>query len=244
MLARFDIEGISINLISSLIAFTVGFFSRHFAFYWRMQRPANKVLAITNERDIHIIVGDGPSDQPRLYPAMHEADVLAANAVAENMVRLMPNSRVKICSSVQFTNQASIEDNLVIIGGPANNRIFRIIAERSALPYRFECFEDHAVLIDPTNTRHIQRLDADMSTIQDFGILALMNNPFEESSRVIIIAGCGTLGTASIAQVLSPPQVNQLARLLPQRPKRCIVYEIENLDGFVTKPKVVTVGTL
>jgi hypothetical protein len=237
-----DGVGILTNLASSLIAFVVGIFSRNLWTYWRKSRPIRRALGTWNDKDVTVVLSDGPRDYSRILPALFEGDVLAANYISSSLQRIFPGRRIHVRSASAFRAEHDLGGNLVIVGGPATNRYFAAMAERLELPIEFEVFRERSILIKKSDgSRRPQVVDDEGRTIKDYAVLILSSNPFDPTARVIMVAGCGTLGTTAAARMLAEPNMMRLARALRGDIPSCVVIESELIEGYVPPPKILEV---
>jgi hypothetical protein len=171
--------------------------------------------------------------------------VVAANAVYDSLRRLFPRTRVAFTTATSLNRDGLLEGDLVIVGGPRTNRVHRTIASRLRLPFEFRSVAGQAALVRLQDGQEFPlQVDGNGRTIRDFGLIALARNPFQEASRVVVVAGCGTLGTVAAARVLtaSPPQL--IPPELIRSGSGALVVEIEVIEGFTTRPQVVSMEAL
>jgi hypothetical protein len=240
-----DAQSVLGNLIASLIAFLAGVFFRSGVRHWRELRPGRRTLGLAGGKQVTIVVSDKGRAEAEAQPALYEADVVAANTIYDSLHRLFPRTRVAFATATSLTQDGLLEGNLVIVGGPWTNRAHRTVASLLPLPFEFRSVAGQAALVRLQDGQEFpHQVDGNGRTIRDFGLIVLARNPFQEESRVVIVAGCGTLGTVAAAGALtaSPPQL--IPPQLIRSRSGVLVVEIEVIEGFTTRPQVVAASAL
>lgn len=239
------------DLLASLIAFVAGFSFRSGWRYWYELRPGRRALGIAVEEPVSIIVGDARSHGSRsrrshARPALYEADVIAANAIFVRLRNLFPRGVIRFMTPAALDESGPFTGNLVIVGGPLRNPIYRVIAARMPIPFEFGERDGLATLTRVADGRTFSMtVDEHGRTTSDFGIVILAPSPFSSTSRVVIAAGCGTLGTMAAATMLTLPYAHTLPR--DRQGDSVVSYvlvETEVVEGFTTPPRVIAAATV
>jgi hypothetical protein len=167
---------------------------------------------------IHSAVLDQPSsksaDAPVDYPAYNypATDIKATRLLVRlfesaglkegNSFTILPDIRVKIDDSLW-------DNDIVLLCGPARNHVFRELFPVIRMRYTME-IDAHGSNVLRDTLRGGQRLLASRELPQptsegdfDYGLLASLPNPHNQSRRVVILAGIHGTGTVGAAQFLS-----------------------------------------
>src|SRR5690348_16910141 len=193
-----------VNLLAALIAFSVGWLSRGAARVYGIRRPAAKVWRLPHRSAVSIVVADVQhnGEGPRNVAAMHPAEFAAATEISAFLSKQFGCAVDAVCTSAQFQAD-SLGGNLIVIGGPIHNAVFRQLDERMKIPYRFEgrtlAVPSRGVVYSPT-------LDQNGNLTADVGLVVVARNPVEGSSRVILLAGCRTFACLGAARMLVVPR--------------------------------------
>jgi hypothetical protein len=104
----------------------------------------------------------------------------------------------------------TVDDNLVILGSSASNRLTRRLLKETGYTLPFECEfnpvskEDRRIKSSITGRSYVSQFDGRDLTVE-YAILTRMTNPFRRQAEVIIAAGNYGLGTlAAITCAVAP----------------------------------------
>jgi hypothetical protein len=227
---------LAINLLAALIAFVVGWMSRALYKYSRAVRPAARVWHAGNGGDYSIVVADGPLSETQ-HPTIHPAEFAAATELSGYLAQTLRISVSRVRASVDFPLDEALEGNLILIGGPLYNRVHRLMLERLELPYEFR----DRVLVRISDGRTFAPVSsADGVAAVDYGLVVITANPYNPSSRLILLAGCRTFGCLGAARAIIGPYVGRLAPRGRRNLSCCVVVRMDVVDGgYVGRLQVV-----
>jgi hypothetical protein len=107
------------------------------------------------------------------------------------------------------------------------------------MPYEFVCHPYRADLIRISDGRMYSQEVENARTVRDFAVVTFLPSPFDPTRRIVILAGCGTLGTLAAARMVTFDGIKEIAALRPPRTPFSIVIEIEVIDGQMTHPQII-----
>ena len=81
---------------------------------------------------------------------------------------------------------------------------------------------------------------ADGVAAVDYGLIVITANPYNPSSRLVLLAGCRTFGCLGAARAMIGPYVHEIAPHVRRNVTCCIVVRMDVVDdGYVGRLKVV-----
>jgi hypothetical protein len=231
-------QALLISLLSSLVAFLFGLVAREVVRRWTEVRPARKVWGIDRTVEVSIVTSDGPDRGNKDVRVTWEADALAATAVAHHLGHARGISAPRATSFKSFSSR-DMGNNLIIIGGPAMNGLYKQIETRMDVPYTFNLLSDHARIIRNSDKRTYAQLVRDGRTIEDYAVITLAGNPARPASQLVMLAGCGATGTLAAAELVTSSRIREVAKLVKPKAFVSIVIQVELIHGYMTEPKIV-----
>ena len=170
-----------------------------------------------------------------------EADALAAMNVRLSLARELKIHSMETVRSSAFSMAAHAEDNVVVVGGPDMNHTWKTYANRLALPYEFRLVGDYYRIVAREGGESFggAARDPEAGVKQDSALVVFARNPFEPSSRLIMMAGCGGLATLAAAAVFSPEYARKITRRFDTSKPLALILSVEDVNGYVAKPKIV-----
>jgi hypothetical protein len=231
-------QALLISLLSSLAAFLFGLVAREAVRLWTEVRPARKVWRIDRTVTVSIVTSDGPDRGNKDVRVTWEADALAATAVAHHLGHAQGISAPRATSFKSFPSR-DMGNNLVVIGGPAMNGLYRQMENRMNVPYTFNLLSDHARIIRNSDKRTFAQLVSDGRTLEDYAIITLAGNPARPASQLVMLAGCGATGTLAAAELVTSSRIREIAKLVNSKDFVSIVIQVELIHGYMTEPRIV-----
>jgi hypothetical protein len=233
---------VAINLLSTLLAFAGGWLFKAGLNRWKNIRPAKRVWQLTKKDSVLIVVGDHPHVSAT-NPTVFEADALAATGIAQYLGQVLRvDSRVLRIAG--FSASRDMEKDIVVIGGPAHNKLYATMADRLSIPYQFVANAKDAEIINASSKAVFGMARTETEITRDSAIIVIARNPFNAKSTLVMLAGCSSLGTVSASRMLTHQGVRQLARMHRTRHPVAVIVETEMIDGYNTFPKVVDLVSL
>jgi hypothetical protein len=232
-------QAVLINLLSSLAAFVLGLGAREAVRRWTDVRPTRKVWRIDRNAGVSIVTSKGPERSGNDLKVTWEADAHAATAVAHYLGHRLGISLTRAAFVTNFPAPRDMENNLVVIGGPAMNGLYEDMARRIDIPYTFELTPGHPAIIRRSDEHAFAPVVEDGRIIEDYGVITLTGNPFRQGSRLVMLAGCGEAGTLAAAQLLTSSGVRDVAKIMRSTDFTSIVIRVELFHGYMTEPRIV-----
>jgi hypothetical protein len=231
-------SALAVNLLSSLLAFLLGAAAQQLYQRWKAISPARRVWRLGRPADIVIVQSDGPGHDTPL-PTLYEGDAEAAVMVSQYLQRIFGGPTPRIIRASKFSRCRDSHSDLVIIGGPNANDLYKQIDRRVSMPYAFRLYPDRAELIRIRDSQMYAQKVSDTKTVRDFATISFLPSPFDAARRIAVLAGCGAQGTLSAAKMVTTDGIREIARLRPPGTPFSVVIEIEIIDGQATKPHII-----
>ncbi|MFF5366038.1 hypothetical protein [Streptomyces sp. NPDC013187] len=226
---------LAINLAASFVAFLIGWLARNLLTYYRDSRPVARLWRIDRQTPVTAVVGSA-----RERRMLWEADALAAMNVRLSLARELKIHSIGTVRSSAFSMAGHAEDNVVVIGGPAMNEVWKTYVSRLDVPYEFQIVGDrYRIVTRETGASFGELRGADVEVEQDHALVIFAWNPFEPRSRLIMMAGCGYLATLAAPAVFSPDSARRLGRRFDTAKPFALVLSVEDINGYMSKPKIV-----
>jgi hypothetical protein len=227
----------------TVFTFIVGWSGRKWTRHRQDVRPAAKVWKIDPKIPIHIVMADPPNeDSTEFTPIVYPAEYAAATELSLYLARVFQCKIKHIGTSRDFSDQA-IGENVIVIGGPNHNSIYRRLSgelEKRAkkrgmpLPYRFN---DYA-LVRTCDGRIFSPEIEDNKIIYDIGLVMLAPNPFNESARVVFLAGCRTYGCLAAARAVESPHILKTAEIVSDKRIEAFVVGASILGQYLSELEI------
>lgn len=204
-------------------------------------RPAAKVWKIDPKIPVHIVVADPPvTDPAELTPIVYPAEYAAATELSLYLTQTFKCKIKHICSGSDFPQDTSLEDNLIIVGGPNHNPIFREFMEMldrklnrkgMSLPYSFSGYD-----LIRASDGHVFSAVVNANKISyDVGLVVLTVNPLNDRARVVFLAGCRTYGCLAAARAVNSPQIRKTAELISDKDVESFVVGVRVIGQYLGK---------
>lgn len=230
-------SALAINLLSSLLAFLLGGAVRGVHQRWKEISPTRRVWRLGQSAEVVLALSDGPGHDTTL-PTLYEGDVEAAGTVSAYL-RSVRGARTRIIRASTFSRVRDAHSDLVVIGGPRANDLYKEIDRRVSMPYKFTLHRDRADMIRLADGLVSAQEVVNAKTIRDFATISFLPSPFDPNRRIVILAGCGLQGTVAAAKMVTADGIRDIARLRPPTTPFSVVVEIEIIDGQMTRPHII-----
>ncbi len=193
---------------------------------------------------MHIVTADPPSlDVAELTPIVYPAEYAAATELSLYLTQVFQCKIRHICAGADFPRDSSLEDNIIIIGGPNHNPIFREyldLLDRKlkrnglSLPYSFSGYD---LIRNSDNEKFSAVVDGDKISY-DVGLVMLAANPLNERARVVFLAGCRTYGCLAAARAVNSPQILKTAAFISDQEVEAFVVGGRVIGQYLGKLEV------
>ncbi|MFD3928420.1 hypothetical protein [Streptomyces sp. NPDC058614] len=223
-----------VNLGSSLLAFLVGWLARNLFAYFRSSRPVDRLWQINRHTPVTAVVSSAGERN-----VFWESDALAAMSIRQGLARDLKIHSVATIRSVAFNMAAHAEENIVLIGGPAMNSVWKVYADRLNAPYEFRLNGNDYTIEPLDGGASFGKSRGPDGGSRDHALVILARNPFEPRSRLIMMAGCDSLATLAAPVVFSPGYARDLTRRFDTSKPLALVLAVEDVGGYMPKPAIV-----
>ncbi|OEJ41228.1 hypothetical protein AR457_10060 [Streptomyces agglomeratus] len=160
-------------------------------------------------------------------------------SIRQGLSRDLKIHSVATVRSVAFSLAAHAEDNIIVIGGPAMNEMWKVYADRLNAPYKFRRTSNGYGIEAQQGDDFFGEVRRPDGTSQDHALVILARNPFEPSNRLIMMAGCGFLATLAAPVLFSYSFARQLTRQFDTKQPVALVLSVEDVGGYMPKPVIV-----
>lgn len=225
----------------TIFTFIVGWFGRKWAKHVQEARPAAKVWKIDPKIPVHIVTADPPViDITELTPIVYPAEYAAATELSLYLTQVFKCQIKHICPGSDFPQDSSLEENLVIIGGPNHNPIYREFMEilsrkmgREGMspPYSFNGYD----LIRASDNYAFSAVVKGDKISYDVGLVVLTANPLNDRARIVFLAGCRTYGCLAAARAVNSPQILKTAELINDKEVEAFVVGARVIGQYLGK---------
>ena len=225
-----------IGVLSSAIFFLLGFATRSLYNYFLSRRPAMRVWKLARNAEVTIITASAKDrDDEEFTITVYPAEYTAATELAAFITGPLKCRVKKILAAADHPLDATLEDNMMVIGGPVHNRVTKLLLERMTIDYYFD---GYSLVHRPTDERYNARDDG-TSIVEDYGLIVLGKNPFNDRSRVILLMGCRTYGCIAAARMLIGDKVREVSRNLADTSEACLVVQTDVVGLYAGRPRLV-----
>jgi hypothetical protein len=236
----------------TIFTFAAGWSGRKWTKHRQEVRPAARVWKIDPKIPVHIFTADPPAtDATELTSVVYPAEYAAAAELSVYLKQMFHCNIKGIFAGKEFRGDETNE-NIVIIGGPNHNPVFKKYQKRLnekldelglSLPYSFNGYD----LVRKSDGRVFKHEVESNETkgdriVRDFGLIMLADNPYKEHakrSRVIFLAGCRTYGCLAAARAVSDPHILKTAALMSEEEVVAFVVEASISDEYLAEVRLV-----
>jgi hypothetical protein len=229
---------LAVNLLSSLLAFLLGAAVQRLYQRWKALSPARRVWRLDRGAEVVIAQSDGPGHDTPL-PTLYEGDAAAAVIVSQYLQGIMGVSTTRVIRASAFLRCRDARSDLVVIGGPNANDLYKDIDQRVSMPYGFRLYTDRAEMIKIDDGRVFAQEVSDAKTVRDYAVISFLPSPFDAARRIVVLAGCGTQGTLAAAKMVTFDGVREMARLRPPATGFSVVIEVGVVENEMTRPQII-----
>jgi len=214
-------SSVLINLLSSAIWLVLGLLTAKAIYRVRIVRPARNLWQITNIKELIIVAAHGVTTNTGEYarPATGIGQIRALASVIQSLNKAYGKLTVRNIYLSSDQLQERIENDLLLLGGPKNNKISAHFLSliRGCQPlvevnHRFYWRSHSGRGWIEKDAREFHGTVENGRVIRDFGIGVRMNSPFTSQKRtVILIAGSHTYGLVAAAKYFTEQVCKDLA---------------------------------
>ncbi|MGP4020638.1 hypothetical protein [Saccharopolyspora sp. 5N708] len=238
-------EDLLINLLAAAIGFTVAWL-RSRAQRIIERRRAKKFWRPFYEGDLKVVLAvfnDFSHIEWERSGVAGIGDVVAMNEIER---RLRQISKEKY--SIEFAHRmdgTEFRANMVLIGGADSNRVTRKVMDLLPLTVTYADPESNDVsFVDNLTSERLDPVtDEEGKLARDQGIVVLATNPYDQSKKILIVAGSYGFGSAAAAELVGSPEF--LTHPLVKTGKNLeVFFTTDILEGAAQKARVVCVREL
>lgn len=135
-------SGTAQNIIVAILTWIIVVTFKWLISFYKEKKPLKKIYRIGNNKNISIIIPTivnkelGKKEHVEYSTTIEPIRIL--RNIIENIDKINKNIRIKYLFSEE-SNKESLQDNLILIGGPINNKVTKKFYEKiRSLPFSFE----------------------------------------------------------------------------------------------------------
>ncbi|MFV0417867.1 MAG: hypothetical protein ACK5KT_03910 [Dysgonomonas sp.] len=197
-----DISSIISNIITNIIWLGLGILSAFFIRYIRVVHPNKKLwdLSIPEKTIISIATIKTQTDK-YTRPATGVGQLKALSYIIKSLNKAYKKFDLKnILSSEEELGQ-KIEDDIILLGGPKNNKITKLFFEKFDQTNALLQADDGSIFWQKNNQIYRGTVIND-KVVSDYAIIIKTDNLFSTAhkTRLILLSGCHTYGTIAAAR--------------------------------------------
>ncbi|NMM34426.1 MAG: hypothetical protein HHJ13_10605 [Phycicoccus sp.] len=229
-------EALALNLVTSLIAFAAGWFFRMIYKRRKELTPGAHVWRLNGDLPTSIVTAEGLIIDVQEYKTqtVWPTEYVAATEISLFLADLFRIKIARFCTSSEFARDELLRGNLIVIGGPVRNAVYREVAARIHINYEFQGYD----LVRLSDSRVYQAEIVDQELKRDIGLVVLAQNPFNERARLVMVAGCRVFGTLAAARMLINPDVHRIHKAVQKQSQISFVVEADLIDGFAVRTSI------
>lgn len=196
------------NFIITFAIYLLGIGSKKAFEIYHNILPAKRVWKLPKMPKVNVITANTPHetriDEKEYALTGYVSEYMAADSITSCIEKLYKNVSVQI-DMEHFFDYRNITNNMIIIGGPVNNPLSKKLFADMDFPYSFEGF---TIVNKHNQTRYTPVINQYIE--KDYAYVANFQNPYNEENRILLFAGCRSLGCYAGAKALSKHYQNPL----------------------------------
>lgn len=179
------------SLVRTLSLIIASFFTLRYQLkaLWYLRKP-QRIYVVSGA-----IANNAPADVKTAILAGPDSD--AANTLIATIGLVYPKTLVSHLYSSALPKEL-FKENLIVVGGPINNTCSKLVLDQVIEIIHFEGFQ----LCDSTS-QYSTIYDENDIALVDYGVVLRIDNPFDLTKDLILVAGCDTYGVLAAATLIS-----------------------------------------
>ena len=181
--------------------------------------PSRKLWKFKKKNIVNIVTANTPKEtrivEEEYALTGYVTEFIGASILSNKAEELFSSQKIKIFMSDYITMANATQDDLILFGGPVNNPITAEIMKvyNEYLPFGFQEYS----LVSKDGLERFDSIPPSDNVQKDFALVMNLPNPFDVSKRVIIVAGCRTMGCLGGAKFLALPKAPKLIKKLNKK---------------------------
>lgn len=181
--------------------------------------PNRKLWKLSHNAPIYFITANTPKstriDQNEFALTGYVTEFVGSSLLSSKLGKLFKNTSSFI-GMEDYTNWGEISKNdIVLFGGPVNNPLTKKVLEdyRDFIPYYFNeyslCMKNESVCYES--------IISDDNIQMDYALVINTKSPYQSDKRVILIAGCRTMGCLGGAIFMNQDKAHKIVKKLNKK---------------------------
>jgi hypothetical protein len=201
-LTQIDFNAIFVNLAANLIWLILGGIIAIMIRYFHIVFPTKQLWGLLEPEKAIICTATTKVDTGKyLRPSTGIGQLKAITHIVTSLNKAYKKFDFKNILSSEEEIKQGIENDVILLGGPKNNKITKLFFEKFDFYNLALQNEDGAIYWQKTNNIY-QGTTEDGKVRKDYGIIIKMNNLFstEKNTKILLFSGCHTYGTIAAAR--------------------------------------------
>lgn len=228
-------KSIFIELSGSLASFILGVITMKILSFLREEKPIKNLWRISNEKELVIYASTSTNSYTGIYmrPSTGIGQVRALGHILESLGKAYDINVRNINLSINQI-QDLIEKDLILLGGPKNNEISRLLIQK-VTPIRKIIQTNEGIEWDNNDTfERYTPIVENKKVKKDYGLVIRMLNPFDshKKSFITLFSGCHTYGTVAASKYFTEHYVKEVGFFKKKWTNVFLIVECDVVDGY------------
>ena len=197
-----DISSVLTNLISNSLWLAIGVIVTLLVRYGRTVYPTKRLWGLLEPEKAIICTATTKVDTGKYFrPSTGIGQLKAITHIVTSLSKAYKKIDFKNILSSEEEIKQSIENDVILLGGPKNNKITKLFFENFDFYNLALQNEDGSIYWQKTNQIYSGIIENGVVR-KDYGIIIKMNNLFstEKNTKIFLFSGCHTYGTIAAAR--------------------------------------------
>lgn len=190
-----------------------------------------------------IVIGTYYTERFRAWEAstlMGTGDALALGKIMGTLNNIGIKN-IDVVPTYNFTGDR-YQDNLILIGGPDANKLTRETYDKLNTKLRFGNPDRNEIALFDTSKgeTYVPKYNSNSQVVGDYGFAFKTQNPYNQETNAIILAGCFGFGTCAAAQIFeSEKLLEKIEGFENEHGFEVLVYS-DIINDWTQKPKIIS----
>lgn len=236
------IKDIIVELSGSLIWFILGIIALRSIQFFRNNLPIKNLWRIKNSNELVIYAAASTKSNTGVYtrPSTGIGQVRALGHIVESLGKAY---EIRIRNINLSTNQIQnlIEKDLILLGGPKNNSISKMLLEKIQKVQKINQTNKGIEWYQNGEMELFSPIVKQRKIKKDYGLVIRMENPFDshKKSYVSLFSGCHTYGTIAASKYFTDHYIKELGLFKKKWKNVFLIVECDVIDGYPVDIKLI-----
>lgn len=226
---------IVVELSGAFLSFVIGLITMKTINFFRDKKPIKSLWKISNEKELIIYASTSTNSFTGIYmrPSTGIGQVRALGHIIESLGKAYDINIKNINLSINQI-QNLIEKDLILLGGPKNNEISRLLIKKIAPVKRVIQTNDGIEWNNNGNYEIYTPVVESKKVKKDYGLVIQMPNPFDSNKKsfITLFSGCHTYGTVAASKYFTEHYIKEVGFLKKKWETVFLIVECDVVDGY------------